>query len=67
MLTLLKIILFLIIGFALYKMFGGKFTLPRSKDDSKTMVQCDECGAFVSEDETKVLDDKVYCSDCRRK
>ncbi|MEJ2437988.1 MAG: hypothetical protein P8Y35_08540 [Sulfurovaceae bacterium] len=35
---LLKIILFLIIGFALYKMFGGKFTLPRSKDDSKTMV-----------------------------
>ena len=64
---MLKIILFLIIGFALYKMFGGKFTLPRSKDDSKTMVQCDECGAFVSEDETKVLDDKVYCSDCRRK
>ncbi len=64
---LLKIILFLIIGFALYKMFGGKFTLPRSKDDSKTMVQCDKCGAFVSEDETKVLDDKVYCSDCRRK
>lgn len=64
---LLKIILFLIIGFALYKMFGGKFTLPRSKDDSKTMVQCDECGAFVSEDETRVVDDKVYCSDCRRK
>ncbi len=64
---LLKVVLFLIVGFALYKMFGGKFTLPKTKDDSKTMVQCDGCGAFVSQDEIKKIDDKVYCSDCRSK
>ena len=63
----LKIILLLIVGFILYKMFGGKFALPRSKDDSQTMVECDKCGAFVSQDEIKKIDDKFYCAECRSK
>ncbi|MEA3491549.1 MAG: PP0621 family protein [Campylobacterota bacterium] len=72
---ILKLILFAILGFAIYKVLGGK--LPQiggkkkgkiSKDEDQkrieedTLVECQECGTYVTFKESIIVKGKIYCS-----
>lgn len=72
---ILKLILLAIIGIAVYKLLGGR--LPKigrtkkdkvsNEDDHKkleedTLVECVECGIYVTYKESIIIKGKVYCS-----
>lgn len=72
---ILKVILFAVIAFAVYKLLGGKFPklggnknaqVPKGDDAKKiqedTLVECDKCGTFVTYKESIIIKGKVYCS-----
>jgi len=70
----LKIILFGLIFFVIYKLVGGK--LPtfggqkndalskegKRKIDQDTLVECAKCGTYVTYKESIVVKDTIYCS-----
>jgi len=72
---LLKLILFGVIFYAVYKVMGGKFpqvgskkkdTIPkgenRKKIEEDTLVECEKCGTYVTYKESIIVKGKIYCS-----
>jgi len=72
---ILKLIIFAIIGIAIYKLLGGNIPKINEKkrdrfskdDDSKkieedTLVECVECGTYVTYKESIIIKGKIYCS-----
>lgn len=71
----LKLILLAIISIAVYKLLGGKLPkigrtkrdkIPKEDDRKKieedTLVECIECGTYVTYKESIIVKGKVYCS-----
>lgn len=73
---LLKLILFGVIFYAVYKLMGGKLpeigsrkkkdTIPRNEDKKKieedTLVECEKCGTYVTYKESIIIKGHTYCS-----
>jgi len=72
---LLKLILFGVIFYAVYKLMGGKLpqvgsrkkdTIPKEEDRKKieedTLVECEKCGTYVTYKESIIVKGKIYCS-----
>lgn len=72
---LLKLILFAVIFYAVYKLMGGKLPtlgsgkkdhIPKGEDKKKieedTLVECEKCGTFVTYKESIMVKGKYYCS-----
>jgi len=72
---ILKLIIFAIIGVAIYKLLGGN--IPKingkkrdrvSKDDDPrkieedTLVECVKCGTYVTYKEAIIIKGEIYCS-----
>jgi uncharacterized protein len=68
---LFKLIIFAIIGIAVYKFFGAKLpSVPKSKKRGKkgpedeTLVECSKCGTYVTLKESMMVNGKYYCDEC---
>lgn len=72
---ILKLILFGVIFYAVYKLMGGELpgfggkkrdTIPKGEDKKKieedTLVECETCGTYVTYKESIIVKGKVYCS-----
>lgn len=72
---ILKLIIFAMLGLLIYKVLGGRLpTLDRNKRDKfsngdnekkieeDTLVECSECGTYVTYKESIIVKGKVYCS-----
>ncbi|MEA3418703.1 MAG: PP0621 family protein [Campylobacterota bacterium] len=72
---LLKLIIFAVIFFVVYKFFGGTFPqiggnkkdkVPKGEDKKKieedTLVECEKCGTYVTHKESIIVKGKTYCS-----
>jgi len=80
---ILKIILIAIILYLLYRAFGGKIELANgvkkatksssaNKGEPKelaenTLVECSECGVYITYKEAIIKKGKIYCEDCFKK
>ena len=65
----LKIVLLLIIIYLLFRAFGGSISLPKKaakKDeiDGDTLVECSNCGVYITKKEAKIKMGKYYCDEC---
>lgn len=68
---ILKLIIFAAVALLVYKLFGGKLpTLggkksPQNKKiDEDTMVECSQCGTYVTINESIIRNGKYYCDEC---
>jgi len=72
---ILKLIIFALIGIAIYKLMGGnlpslsrekKDKIPKGDDPKKieedTLVECVECGTYVTYKESIIIKGEIYCS-----
>ena len=73
---LLKLILFGVIFYAVYKLMGGKLpeigakrkrdSIPKDEDKKKieedTLVECEKCGTYVTYKESIIVKGHIYCS-----
>ncbi|MEA2029104.1 MAG: PP0621 family protein [Campylobacterota bacterium] len=63
---ILKLIFLAIVLIGAYKLLGGKFPSLKSKDEKKieedTLVECEECGTFVTTKEAIIAKGRYYCS-----
>jgi hypothetical protein len=72
---LIKLILFVVVAFVVYKVFGGKFPQigdnikqkvakkeETKKAEENTLVECRQCGTFVTRKEALEYKDWSYCS-----
>ena len=72
---LLKLILFAVIFYAVYKLMGGKLPgiggtkkerVPKGEDKKKieedTLIECEKCGTYVTYKESIIIKGKAYCS-----
>jgi len=61
-----KIILFIIIGVAIYFFFikSREITNKEKESNENEFVQCDRCGTFVLKKEMKEKNGKLLCKDC---
>jgi len=65
----LKIIFLLIVLYLLYRLFGGKISLPKKsnsikKDEDNTLVECCKCGIYITKKEAIFKNGKYYCDEC---
>ncbi len=68
MILILKLLIFVIAGLAIYKLFGGKFpSLAKKRNEKKldadTLIECAKCGTYVTIKESIIVNGKYYCSD----
>ena len=76
---LLKLLLLAILGIAVYRLFGGTLptikkssvrTKPRPDDtqtkqiDGDTLVECAQCGTYVTVKEAIIIGGRYYCDEC---
>jgi len=66
--VILKLIIFTIIGLAIYKFLGGNFpkigkTNNEKKLEEDTLVECEKCKTYVTVKESLIINGKYYCSD----
>ncbi|QOR62258.1 PP0621 family protein [Sulfurovum sp. ST-21] len=68
---ILKLIIFAIAGLLIYKFFGGKLPALRKKSTSKekkpdgdTLVECSQCGTYVTVKEATLINGKYCCDEC---
>lgn len=70
---IVKLLILLLVGLAIYKFFGGKFpafgkTKEEKKIEEDTLVECKNCGTYVTLKESIVSEGKHYCSkECANK
>ncbi len=74
---ILKLVLFAVAALLIYKWLGGSVSLPKAKPKRRSkgkpsvkdaeMVECDECGIYVSIEETTLVNGKYICEDCLNK
>ena len=68
-----KLIIFLVAGVFIYRLFGGKIPIiDKSTDEKKieedTLVECETCSTYVTQKESIVIRGKYYCSkECSKK
>ena len=66
---ILKLIIFAVAGYFIYKLFGGKLpTIGKSKTEIKldedTLVECEKCSTYVTIKESVIINGKYYCDEC---
>jgi len=66
---ILKLIIFAVAGYFIYKFFGGKLpTIGKSSEEKKldadTLVECEKCGTYVTVKESVLINGKYYCDEC---
>ena len=67
---ILKLIIFAVAGFFIYKFFGGKLptigrkTKAEKKLDEDTLVECEKCSTYVTVKESILINGKYYCDEC---
>ncbi|NPA51065.1 MAG: hypothetical protein GXO02_05500 [Epsilonproteobacteria bacterium] len=64
---LLKLILFLLIGYGIYRLLGGKVEFKKKdknidQEDDNTLLECSKCGTYVTKKDAIFYKGKVYCS-----
>jgi len=64
---ILKLIIFAVVAFMIYKFFGGKLpplgkSAAQKKLDDDTLVECAKCGTYVTVKESIIVNGKYYCS-----
>ncbi|ACM92888.1 putative conserved protein [Nautilia profundicola AmH] len=59
-----KIILFVLIGAAIYFFFIKSREVTNKDNDENEFVQCSNCGTFVLKKEMKEKNGKLVCKDC---
>ncbi len=60
-----KIILFIVIGLAIYFFFiKSREVTNKEKNDENEFLQCDNCKTFVLKKEMKEKDGKLLCKEC---
>jgi len=64
---ILKLLVFAVVAFIVYKFFGGKLTsfgrnTHEKKLDDDTLVECEKCGTYVTVKESIIVNGKYYCS-----
>lgn len=61
-----KLIIVAIVGFVIYKFFGGKFpqikTPEEKKLDEDTLVECHKCHTYSTVKESIISGGRYYCS-----
>jgi uncharacterized protein len=63
----LKLLLVAIVGFLVYRFFGGKLprftrTIHQKKLDEDTLVECKKCHTYVTIKESLISSGAYYCS-----
>lgn len=63
---ILRLILIVIVGVLIYRLFGGKFPSWRKESKEKkleedTLVECETCGTYVTVKESIIINGKYYC------
>jgi len=68
---ILKLIIFAVAAYFVYKFFGGKTpTLGTKKNkvdkklDEDTLVECSKCHTYVTVKESVLINGKFYCDEC---
>ena len=72
---ILKLIVFAVIFYVIYKLMGGKLPqmgskrkdrVPKGEDKKKieedTLIECEKCGTYVTYKESIIVKGKSYCS-----
>ena len=60
-----KLIIFLIIIFAIYFLFfKKKEPIKKEQNESKDLIMCDNCKTFTPQDEIKKINGKNICKEC---
>ena len=72
---ILKLIIFALIGLGIYRLLGGRLPsikdikkdkMPKGDDPKKieedTLVECVECGTYVTYKESIIIKGQIYCS-----
>ncbi len=72
---ILKLIVFAVIFYAVYRLMGGKLPkigtmkkdkVPKGEDKKKieedTLIECETCGTYVTYKESIIVKGKPYCS-----
>jgi uncharacterized protein len=66
---MLKLIVLIVIGFIIYKMFFNKkianFNQNNSQQESDELVECSNCHTFVPKNECKFTKNGCLCKDCQ--
>ena len=63
----LKLILVAVVGFLVYRFFGGKLpefgrSAHQKKLSDDTLVECKKCSTYVTVKESLIIDGEYYCS-----
>jgi len=67
---ILKLIILAVLGYYIYKFFGGKLptvggkTKEEKKLDEDTLVECSKCSTYVTIKESTLIHGKYYCDEC---
>jgi len=66
---ILKLIVFAVAGYFIYKILGGKLpsitkNREQKKLDEDTLVECEKCSTYVTVKESVIIAGKYYCDDC---
>ena len=69
---ILKLIIFAVAGYFIYKILGGKLpSIGKNKEQKKldedTLVECEKCSTYVTVKESIIINGKYYCDDCAAK
>ncbi len=70
---ILKLIIFAVAGYFIYKFFGGKLptiggkSQSEKKLDEDTLVECEKCSTYVTVKESILIHGKYYCDECADK
>ncbi len=59
-----KIILFILIGIAVYFFFIKSREISDNKENENEFIQCDNCNTFVLKKEMQEKNGKLLCKDC---
>ena len=61
---IMKLLLLGVVGYVIYFFFfkNGGLANKIKKDDSETMVECEECSVYISVSDSIIKDGKHYCS-----
>jgi len=68
----LKVIIFAVVAFLIYRFFGGKLpsfsrTSEQKKLDENTLVECTQCSTYVTVKESIIANGTYYCSlECKK-
>jgi len=64
---MLKLILLIIVGYVIYKLFWNKKTITKENTayDENDLIECSNCHTFVPKNECKFTSRGCLCKDCQ--